>query len=622
MFCQVSAMNNIIEIIPTRKKSFGKAKVPGSKSYTNRNLLLAGLSNGKCILSNALESDDTKAMINALKLLGIKIIKKNTSLEIYGTEGKFKQPNKPIFVENAGTAIRFLTAALSFQKIECVITGNNRMQQRPIQDLIDALKKLGVSISTKKNNGCPPIKLDGSGIETYQTMVNGDISSQYLSALLMAAPCAEKPITITVKGKLTSLPYIRMTLQSMKYFGVDVQHDKNFRSFSISPQKYRKKNCIIESDASSATYPLALAAIHGGQMTLENLGNTSLQADLQFVEVLKKFGCKIQINSSQIKVLGPKKLKPLGTIDLNELPDAAMTVAAVAAFAKGTSKLTNIGNLRVKECDRLNALATELKKIGVTVIEGKNDLTIHGEPENLHGAIIETYDDHRMAMCFGIIGSKVQNIKITNPECVSKTYPNFWKDLSRLGIKNKKMNIKSNIILAGMRGSGKSTLGKYVAKKLHWEFIDTDKLIEEQQKAKIAEIIADKGWKYFRNLEKKIAQTLGKKKRVVISTGGGFFLNPLNSKVMRKNGTIVLLHCDEKIMAQRISKDSNRPRLSKEKDLLKETKKVWEQRKGMYFHASDLCIDTSTHTNMIKKDLEKKAEQIINTLTTNKLLKK
>lgn len=615
-------MNNIIEIVPTQKKSFGKTKVPGSKSYSNRNLLIAALGSGTSTLTNTLESDDTKAMISALKLLGVKINKKNTTLKIYGTGGNFKQPTKPIYVENAGTAFRFLTAALSTQKFPCIITGNKRMQERPIQDLINALKKLGVEISTEKNNGCPPVILKGSGIKNYTTSINGDISSQYLSALLIALPNAEKPVTIKVNGKLTSLPYIQMTLQSMKDFGVIVKYDKNFKNFSITPRKYISKNISIESDASSATYPLALAAIHGAKIVLENLGSKSLQADMQFVDVLKKFGCKIKMSSSRTEVTGPKKLKPLGTIDLNELPDAAMTVAIVAAFAKGKSKLTNIGNLRVKECDRLHAMATELQKIGVEVAEGKNDLTINGSPENLHGAIIETYSDHRMAMCFGVVGSKVANIKITNPECVSKTYPDFWKDFSKLGIKNRSIHFKPNIILSGMRGSGKSVIGKNLAKLLKWEFIDTDKLIEDSENKKIADIIKEHGWKYFRNLEKQTAQSLSKKKRVVISTGGGFFLNSMNIKLMRKIGTVILLECDEKIMAERIADDVNRPKFSKEKHLVDELKKVWKLRRNIYYNACDISMNTSEQTTVAEKDLNKKTEQILETLTTYKLIKR
>lgn len=615
-------MNNIIKIVPIQKKSFGKTKVPGSKSYTNRNLLLAALSNNTSTLSNVLKSDDTKAMIQALRSLGVKILKKNSTLKIYGADGKFKQPSKPIYVENAGTTLRFLTAALSTQEFPCVITGNNRMQERPIQDLIDALKKLGVEIYSEKKNGCPPVILKGSGIKNYQTTVNGDISSQYLSALLIASPCAKKTITIKVKGKLTSLPYIQMTLQSMKNFGVEVKHDKNFKTFTINQQKYISNNISIESDASSATYPLALAAIHGAKIVLENLGSKSLQADIQFLNVLKKFGCKVKMTSTRIEVTGPKKLRPLGTIDLNKLPDAAMTVAIVSAFAKGKSKLTNIGNLRVKECDRLHALALELKKIGVAVEEGKNNLTIHGSPENLHGAIIETYNDHRMAMCFGVVGSKIANIKITNPQCVSKTYPNFWKDLSKLGVKNKPIKSKQNIILAGLRGTGKSTLGKSLAKKLHWDFIDTDILIEQQTNQKIAQIIEHKGWDYFRRLENTIAKSLSSKKRVVISTGGGFFTNSANTKLMRKIGVILLLTSNKKVIVQRIGHDSNRPRLTKEKDLEKEIEKIWNKRKNSYFKASDICIDTSEQSKIAQDDLKKKTEQILETLSNSKLLEK
>ncbi|MBU0667637.1 3-phosphoshikimate 1-carboxyvinyltransferase [Patescibacteria group bacterium] len=405
-------------------------KVPGSKSYTNRALLLASLAKGTSKLGGALESKDTQVMIRALRALGISINKTKTGLTVKGSAGTFKKPGKIINLENAGTAVRSLTAALATQSFNSKITGDKRMQTRPIQDLIDALIQLGASIQT--NKGCPPVTIL-KPIKGGKTCVNGNISSQYLSALLMALPLTGKTSQIKVKGKLTSLPYVEMTLETMRRFGVHVQN-KNFREFIIKPQTYKAANYEVEGDASSATYPLALAALHSGKTTITNLPGESLQADLQFLHILQKMGCTISKSKTSVSVKGPKKLNPLGTIDLNRLPDATMTVTILCAFAKGTSKLTGLANLRIKECDRLRALATELKKIGATVQEGKTFLIIMGNPLLLHGTEIETYNDHRMAMCFAIAASKIGNIKIKNPSCTKKTYPDFWKDLKKWGM--------------------------------------------------------------------------------------------------------------------------------------------------------------------------------------------
>jgi len=432
----------MIELSPLTKKISIRTQVPTSKSYTNRALLLAALADGKSTIQNPLESDDTKVMIKALKELGVKITRKKSkkggiSFKVQGLGGKLNKPSRTLYLGNAGTAVRFLTAALSNQDFKSKVTGNKRMQERPLKDLIEALTLLGAEIKSTKNNHCPPITIKGP-LTASKTTVEGSISSQYLSALLMTAPTLKSEVSIKVKGKLTSLPYIIMTLDIINSFGVRIKH-KDFKEFQISPAIYKPQKYHVEGDASSATYPLAMAAISGGKATITNLNKNSKQADLKFLDILKKMGCTVSKTDKQIQVEGPKQVKPLGTIDLNALPDAAMTVAVLCSFAEGKSKLTNIGNLRVKETDRLHALKTELKKIGVKVKDGPDYLEIDGNPEKLHGATIETYDDHRMAMCFAVAGSKIPGIKIKNPECTTKTYPTFWKDLKKWGIKSKKI---------------------------------------------------------------------------------------------------------------------------------------------------------------------------------------
>lgn len=442
-------------IIPANRKVDFATAVPSSKSYTNRALILAALAKGKSQIINPLESDDTKVMINALKNLGIKTnkiteqnnytdnpkrqspgkkiqkqSKANKVIEVIGNGGKFKQPADTIFLGNAGTAVRFLTATLATQPFESRLTGNERMQERPIGDLIDALQTWGAKIESK--TGCPPLKIKGP-LKGGPTKVNGSISSQYLSALLIASPYTREKSEIKVKGRLTSLPYVAMTLDTIKKFGGKIKNEK-FKNFHCQPHTYKGTSYEVEGDASSASYPWAIAAVTGGKATVTNVPADSAQADLEFLKVLKKMGCKVDIGGTRngITVKGPEKLKALGEINLNRMPDSAMTVAVLCAFANGKSRLTGLGNLRVKETDRLMALETELRKTGVKVKTGKDWIEMEGKAgRGMHGAKIETYDDHRMAMCFAVMGAKIPGITITNPKCVSKTYPYFFKDLKK-----------------------------------------------------------------------------------------------------------------------------------------------------------------------------------------------
>ena len=474
-------LSSKIEIIPLRKLINSQLFIPGSKSITNRAFLIAGLAKGKSVIKNALVSDDTRYMINALKELGVKIIKKNRNYIIQGKNGKF-QLNKEtiresslrrtIFLGNAGTAVRFLTATAALQNFSIKITGNERMRERPIQDLIDGLNQLGAKVYSQKNNGCPPVIIEEPLIGGICS-INGQASSQFFSAILLSAPYAKKDVTIKVIGELVSKPYVNQTIKIMKDFGIEVK-SKNYQEFLVKAgQGYQGREYEVEADASSATYFAGIAMLNGGEITIKNLNPESSQADVNFLEVIKKMGgviknskfqmtnakqnpkAKVQNNkrdtysilhtpyskmsenelTAVITIKGPKILKPLGKINLQNMPDGAMTVAVLCAFAKGKSVLTGLSNLRLKETDRLKAMTNELKKIGCDCRETADGLIINGDPEKLHGAAIETYDDHRMAMCFAVAGTKIEGIKIKNPSCVKKTYPRFWKDLEKMGIK-------------------------------------------------------------------------------------------------------------------------------------------------------------------------------------------
>lgn len=396
-------------------------EVPGSKSYTNRALLVSALAKGKSIIKNPLFSDDTIYMANALKKFGIHIEKKDNSFVVYGD--KPKEPNTVIYVGNAGTAMRFLTAFAALVNGKTKITGNPRMQKRPIKDLLLSLEQLGVK--TYSNNGYPPVEIIGGNFVGGKTTLEARKSSQYLSAILMVAPYANNDVTIVVK-KITSKPYIAITIDVMEKFGVKVVN-YGFKRFFIKKQRYVARTYTIEGDASNASYFFAAAAITSGRVKVKNLNPDSVQGDIRFIDILKKMGCKIKKGKNYIEVIG-NRLKGI-EVDMNDMPDVVQTLAIVALFAHGTTRIRGIENLRIKETDRINAIITELRKVGAE-IKFENGLIIKPKPKYKE-AIIETYDDHRMAMSFAVLGLKVP-ITIREPNCVKKSFPDFWEKFKQL----------------------------------------------------------------------------------------------------------------------------------------------------------------------------------------------
>ena len=422
-----------VEIIPTPHIAETHA-VPGSKSYTNRALTIATLARGSSTLYGALESDDTHVARAVPKHLGVTVEQHGSTFVIHGQQGEFIDPQQPLFLGNSGTATRFFTAMLTLAGFPCTITGNARMQERPIADLLEALNQLGAEVTSARGNGCPPVHIGAQRLRGGTATISGAISSQFLSALLMVAPYAAEDVTLVVRDTLVSVPYVDLTLDIMARFGVEVAND-GYRRFIIrGQQRYEGQAYTVEGDASSATYFWGLAALLGQSMCVTNVPPTSAQGDVRFLDVLERMGCVV-LRGERLQVTGPTQLRPLGIIDLNALPDAAMTVAVLAAFCQGETHITNVANLRVKETDRIRALATELRKLGVVVTECSDGLQINGNPEALHGAEIATYDDHRMAMCFGMAGARLPGMRIQEPACVAKTYPGFWEDLQRVGVR-------------------------------------------------------------------------------------------------------------------------------------------------------------------------------------------
>jgi len=410
------------KILPLNEGIKLNINVPGSKSLTHRALIVAALAEGESLLKNLLLAEDTLLTISALKQMGIKIEILNNTAKIYGKNGKISSPKNPIYLGNSGTSMRLLTAICALGKGQFILTGNERMQQRPIQPLIDALKIWKVDAYTEKDNGCPPVIIKADGIKGGKTEIDASISSQFVSGLLLAAPYAENDCIIEVKGRLSSRPYVDLTLKVMKDFGIQVEN-KDYQYFFVPKGNYKAKDYIIEGDCSTASYFWAAAAILKGEITVSPINADSAQADIGFVWILEKMGCKVEIKENGIKVIG-KDLKGI-SVDMNNMPDVVPTLAVVAAFAKGVTEIKNVAHLRYKECDRLHALANELKKIGINVEEKKDGLIIEGGKP--HGTIIETYNDHRIAMSFAIAGLKVPGIEIINPDCVKKSFPGFWE---------------------------------------------------------------------------------------------------------------------------------------------------------------------------------------------------
>jgi 3-phosphoshikimate 1-carboxyvinyltransferase len=431
-----------LEIKPLAKPPNATVRVPGSKSITNRALILAALSGQGCELHGALRSDDTEVVIAALTALGFTVQADwaDCCIRVGAISNKvIPAEQADLFVGNSGTSMRFLTAFVSLGKGRYHLDGVPRMRERPIEDLLAALRQLGVNVYSEKNNGCPPVMVQANGIRGGTVSVRGDVSSQFLSGLLMAATGADAYVTVRWGGPFVSWPYVLMTAEMMQQFGATI-HPTISQGFIIpAPQQFGRQGYGIQADASAASYFLAAAAITGGTILLPQFGDDEmcgyplrftddLQGDIRFVDRLVEMGCHVHRRQEGLQLTGG----PLRGIDadMNDISDTVMTLAAVACFAEGPTTIRNVAHIRHKESDRLAALATELRRVGAEVDEFADGLTI--TPRPLHGAEIETYNDHRMAMSMALVGLKVPGVVIKDPGCVAKTYPHFFDDLERL----------------------------------------------------------------------------------------------------------------------------------------------------------------------------------------------
>jgi 3-phosphoshikimate 1-carboxyvinyltransferase len=424
-----------IEIRPITLPLDASIRPPGSKSLTNRALVCAALAEGTSILRGVLDSDDTRVMVEALRRLGISVAEHHDpqSLRVTGCGGKIPATSADLYVANSGTTIRFLTALVSLGHGTYRLHGTPRMHERPIKDLLDALQRLSVRAESEMGTGCPPVIVRANGLRLEKASIRGDVSSQFLSGLLLAAPCAESPlddstVDIEIVGKLVSKPYVAMTLKVMRAFHANVAGATDLTAFEISLRGYRATDYEIEPDASAASYFWAAAAICGGRVRVNGLSEHSLQGDVGFCQCLALMGCQVDCDLEGITVHG----KPLRGIDvdMNAISDTVQTLAAVALFADSATQIRGVGHIRYKETDRISALATELRKLGAEVEERPDGLKI--VPRPLHGARIDTYNDHRMAMSMALPGLRIPGVIINDPGCTAKTYPRFFDDIESL----------------------------------------------------------------------------------------------------------------------------------------------------------------------------------------------
>lgn len=556
-------------ITPLAKPIKYSIQVPGSKSFINRALICAALRSGTTTLHNPNYCDDVIYLIKALQKLGVRIVKQPTSLTIHGTGGKFITPLRPLFLGNAGTAIRFL---LPFVPPGTTLAGNAAMQQRPIQPLVNALRELGYTIETA--TGCPPVKVTANTISRQQISINGSLSSQYISALVLLQSNLSKPFRLHITGVKSSRPYITMTRAVINYF---------------EKHKKKHKQYTVPADASSATYWWALAAITGSSITVENIDKASKQADLRFLAALERMGCTV----TDTTVAGPQSLTPI-TINMRDFPDSVMSLAVVAACASGKTVITHIEHLKVKETDRLGLLVKNLQAVGIKTTATRSQLTIYGNPTKLHGATIRTQHDHRFAMTFAILGLRQSGIRIDDPTCVRKSYPVFWRDFKNIQRHSK----HQTIVLTGMRASGKTTLGKQLAKQYQARFIDIDAEIAKHVRQPINEYVAQHGWEAFRKIERRITKQFANLTNAVIATGGGTLIFPQNYAKF-KHHYIILLQAPLAILKQRLRADHNiRPALysntkgDTDRNIIKEVEDIWRQRRPTYLRIADQIYDS------------------------------
>jgi 3-phosphoshikimate 1-carboxyvinyltransferase len=425
-------MNRTIKTLDPEFKINARIRLPGSKSMTHRALIMASLAAGESEIKNALAADDTRLTAEALRQLGVAIAWGEEALTVKPPPHRWEQPQSPLFLGNSGTSMRFLLSLAAAGEGRFVFDGSRRLRERPVGPVLEALSALGVTCRTLEQPGCPPVEMVSRGLNGGELVVDARQSSQFLSSLLVAAPCARREVRISWLEPIASLPYVALTLGMMEFAGIRYLRTAVNQITIPAPQRYQAVSFGVEGDCSSASYFWAAAALTGGQVYTYPLSQQSRQGDLRLLEVLEKMGCSVTWEQSGVMVRGPKHLQPV-VLDMNAIPDMVPTVAVLAAFAQGRSQITNVAHLRVKESDRLQAIATELSKFAVPVQEHTDGLVIDGGKAFPPQSGIKVHDDHRIAMAFALVGLRVDGVEIQGAEAVAKSFPSFWDLFESLG---------------------------------------------------------------------------------------------------------------------------------------------------------------------------------------------
>jgi 3-phosphoshikimate 1-carboxyvinyltransferase len=423
-------------VIPTSEPVHGEIFVSGSKSYTNRALIIAALAQGKSTLTGILKSDDSYWCIDALKRLGItiEVDEERNRVTIEGSDGKWKNKEGQLFIGAAGTIARFLPGVLAVSNAgSWKVDGIPQLRERPLEPLINALRTLGGQIDYLSTNKGLPLQIKGASLKGGKVSIPGNVSSQFLSGLLIASPYAQEAVTIEVTKGLVQPSYVGITVQLMRQFGAKVEHSEDYRQLTVEPTGYQGQETVLEADASTACYFLAFAALTGGTIRVKNVGYYSYQPDARFIDVLEQMGCQVIKDSSYLQVTGPKQLRGGFEVDMKPMSDQALTIGALAPFADKPITVTNVAHIRSHESDRISVICDSLMKMGVQVEEREDGFTIHpGQPQ---GTTLDPHDDHRNAMVFGLLGVRVPGIRIKDPACISKTCPTYFEELQKLGVK-------------------------------------------------------------------------------------------------------------------------------------------------------------------------------------------
>ena len=574
-----------LRILPLTHAVKTRVAVPGSKSYTIRALLLAAMTPGIVKIAGPLACDDTDAMIGCLEILGIKIARKPSYIEVAGNISDVEDKDYVLDAGLSGITLRFLLALSCVIPGRQTLAGQTGLNERPVGKMIESLRSLGADIEYADKDGYPPVIVRSSALKAGDVGLAGDESSQYLSALLMIAPVIGN-LHIEVAGELKSKPYADMTVGIMKDFGVAVEAKDHYSYKVEAGQEYRASEYRVEGDVSSASYFFAIAALTKSTITVSNLNPDSIQADMGFLKILEDMGSTVAHGDGSITVAG-KGVKPLKA-DMADCPDQAQTLAVLAAFARGTTVISGVSSLRIKETERVKALEAELAKMGIKTVSSEDVLSVRGgDPDP---ASIDTYGDHRMAMAFAVAGSKLAGMEIRDPSVVSKTFPDFWETLAEAGVKTEW--VYPNIVLIGMRGSGKTTIAKQLSKKLGIKRLDLDEIMTDKLSMSTPDIVKKYGWGHFRDRESAIAEEIAGMDNVLISTGGGIVLRPDNITALRKNGIIILLNASVDVMVRRLRDSSGRPPLTDQKTPKAEIEQVLRERQRLYEAAADIIIDT------------------------------